>query len=142
MVVMILYRALLHQMGCGLHAGKAVQGAIGSQRKIDPTHISEHVERLETLESLTKRYGLGVLMSDSFYNTLSPDVSRRYRKVDRVILSSDEAEDYCFDDASDTMGLYTGPSRGGCSCSSCNTRRRCAPLLCWASSACGGAFSC
>lgn len=46
-------------------------------------------------------------MSDSFYNILSPDVSRRCRKVDRVLLSSDEADDYCFDDASDTMGLYT-----------------------------------
>lgn len=29
------------QMGFGLHAGKAVQGAIGSQRKLDATYISE-----------------------------------------------------------------------------------------------------
>ena len=46
------------QMGFGLHAGKAVQGAIGSQRKIDATYVSESVERAEFLESSTKKYGL------------------------------------------------------------------------------------
>jgi hypothetical protein len=96
-------------MGFGLHAGKAVQGAIGSQRKIDATYISEAVERSETLESLTKRYGLSVLMSDSFYNILSPDVRRRCRMIDRVkLVRDDEAdENYCIDAAADTMTLYT-----------------------------------
>ena len=45
------------QMGFGLHAGKAVQGAIGSPRKLDATYISESVERAEFLESSTKTYG-------------------------------------------------------------------------------------
>ena len=40
----------LVQMGFGLHAGKAVQGAIGSSRKLDATYISESVERAEFLE--------------------------------------------------------------------------------------------
>jgi hypothetical protein len=43
--------------GFGLHAGKAVQGAIGSPRKLDATYISESVERAEFLESSTKTYG-------------------------------------------------------------------------------------
>lgn len=43
--------------GFGLHAGKAVQGAIGSQRKLDATYLSEAVERAEFLESSTKIYG-------------------------------------------------------------------------------------
>lgn len=100
---------LMLQMGFGLHAGKAVQGAIGSQRKIDATYISEAVERSETLESLTKRYGLSVLMSDSFYNILSPDVRRRCRMIDRVKLIRDyeEDENYCTDATADTMTLYT-----------------------------------
>ncbi len=62
----------LVQMGFGLHAGKAVQGAIGSQRKLDATYISESVERAEFLESNTKTYGVPVLMSDAFYNLLDP----------------------------------------------------------------------
>lgn len=43
------------KMGFGLHAGKAVQGAIGSQRKIDATYVSEAVELSECLGSLTKK---------------------------------------------------------------------------------------
>jgi hypothetical protein len=97
-------------MGFGLHSGKAVQGAIGSQRKIDATYISEAVERSETLESLTKHYDVSMLMSDSFYNILSPDVRRRCRMIDRLKLTSDNVlddNDYCFDSISDTMTLYT-----------------------------------
>jgi hypothetical protein len=96
-------------MGFGLHSGKAVQGAIGSQRKIDATYISEAVERSETLESLTKRYDVSMLMSDSFYNILSPDVRRRCRMIDRLKLGTDSEPDdnYCFDPISDTMTLYT-----------------------------------
>lgn len=44
----------LVQMGFGLHAGKAVQGAIGSTRKLDATYISESVERAEFLEVCVK----------------------------------------------------------------------------------------
>lgn len=55
------------QMGFGLHAGKAVQGAIGSQRKIDATYVSEAVERAEFLEASTKKYGLNMLMSGNFH---------------------------------------------------------------------------
>jgi class 3 adenylate cyclase len=76
----------LVQMGFGLHAGTAVQGAIGSQRKLDATYISESVERAEFLESSTKTYGLPILMSDSFYNLLSPANRRRCRKVDQLLL--------------------------------------------------------
>ena len=43
-------RGPLVQMGFGLHAGKAVQGAIGSTKKLDATYISESVERAEFLE--------------------------------------------------------------------------------------------
>ena len=33
------------QMGFGLRSGRAVQGAIGSRRKIDATYVPEAVER-------------------------------------------------------------------------------------------------
>jgi class 3 adenylate cyclase len=49
------------KMGCGIHTGTAVQGAIGSQRKIDATFVSEAVERSEFVESSTKKYGLKML---------------------------------------------------------------------------------
>lgn len=96
------------QMGCGLHAGKAVQGAIGSQRKIDATYVSEAVERAEFLESSTKKYGLKMLMSDSFHRLLHPSNRRRCRKVDQILLKNDEDEENdetMFD--GDAMELFT-----------------------------------
>ena len=81
------------QMGFGLHAGQAVQGAIGSQRKIDATYVSEHVERTEFLESSTKKYGVKMLMSDSFHRLLHPSNRRRCRKVDQIMIQSDDDED-------------------------------------------------
>jgi len=81
------------QMGFGLHAGKAVQGAIGSQRKIDATYVSEAVERAEFLESSTKKYGLQMLMSDSFHRLLHPSNRRRCRKIDQILLTNDDDED-------------------------------------------------
>ena len=95
------------QMGFGLHAGKAVQGAIGSQRKIDATYVSESVERAEFLESSTKQYGLKMLMSDNFHRLLHPSNRRRCRKVDQIkIQNEDEVEDDAMDD-SDVMELFT-----------------------------------
>ena len=78
------------QMGFGLHAGKAVQGAIGSERKIDATYVSEAVERAEFLESSTKQYGLKMLMSDSFHRLLHSNTRRRCRKVDQILLLDDD----------------------------------------------------
>ena len=81
------------QMGFGLHAGPAVQGAIGSQRKIDATYVSEHVERAEFLESSTKKYGVKMLMSDSFHRLLHPSNRRRCRKVDQIMIIDDDEDD-------------------------------------------------
>ena len=71
--------------GFGLHAGKAVQGAIGSQRKLDATYLSESVERAEFLECSTKTYGVPLLMSESFYSLLDSTNKYRCRKVDQLI---------------------------------------------------------
>lgn len=77
------------QMGFGLHAGKAVQGAIGSQRKIDATYVSESVETSEFLESSTKKYGVNMLMSGSFHRLLDQRNKRRCRKVDQILVFDD-----------------------------------------------------
>mmetsp|Transcript_19347 Transcript_19347/g.41657 ORF Transcript_19347/g.41657 Transcript_19347/m.41657 type:complete len:1150 (+) Transcript_19347:227-3676(+) len=82
------------QLGFGLHAGKAVQGAIGSQRKIDATYVSEAVERAEFLESSTKKYGVKMLMSDNFHRLLHPNNRRRCRKVDQIMLQDGDEDDY------------------------------------------------
>lgn len=80
------------QIGFGLHFGKAVQGAIGTQRKLDASFVSETVEMAETLESSTKRYGVKVLMSESFYLILSQKVKQFCRKIDRVLVGDADVE--------------------------------------------------
>ncbi len=85
------------RIGSGLHVGWAIEGAIGSNRKIDASYISPHVSTTEFLESSTKDYGVSLLMSEPFYRLLSPAASRFVRQVDRIRRSKEEGP----------MGLYT-----------------------------------
>ncbi len=79
------------QIGFGLHAGKAVEGAIGSQRKIDATYVSMAVEMAETLESSTKKYKVPMLMSESFHKLLQPRRRQRCRKIDQVMVENESS---------------------------------------------------
>jgi len=72
------------RIGCGLHFGWAIEGAIGSSKKIDASYISPHVNMSETLESATKEYGTSILMSQPFYDLLSPEAIAGCRKVDAM----------------------------------------------------------
>ncbi|KAL7469701.1 hypothetical protein ACHAXS_009970 [Conticribra weissflogii] len=83
------------RIGCGLHFGWAIEGAIGSNKKIDASYISPHVNMSETLEGLTKEYGVPILMSEPFYDLLSPQAAAGCRKVDVIETSNNQP-----------MGLY------------------------------------
>lgn len=84
------------RIGCGLHVGWAIEGAIGSNRKIDASYLSPHVNTTEYLESSTKQYGVPLLMSEPFFKLLSPSAARFCRQIDRVRRS----------DAEEPFGLY------------------------------------
>ncbi len=83
----------LVQLGFGLHAGKAVEGAIGSQKKLDATYLSEAVELAEFLESSTKKYGATVLMSGKFYSLLHKSVREKCRKIDHIFFTEEYEDD-------------------------------------------------
>jgi len=72
------------RMGCGLHFGWAVEGAIGSDKKIDASYISPHVNMSEFLEGSTKEYGVPLLMSEPFFDLLSTNVRSYCRQVDCI----------------------------------------------------------
>lgn len=72
------------RMGMGLHVGKAVEGAIGSDRKIDATYISRAVNYSEFLESSTKAYKVPLLMSGHFWEGLTEGAKNKTRKLDCV----------------------------------------------------------
>ena len=74
----------LVRIGSGLHVGWAIEGAIGSNRKIDASYLSPHVNFTEFLESSTKSYGVPLLISEPFFKLLNPQVAKYVRNVDRV----------------------------------------------------------
>ena len=85
------------RIGSGLHVGWAIEGAIGSNRKIDASYLSPHVSGTEFLESSTKAYGVSLLISEPFFKLLSPAAAKYCRQVDRIRKSEGE----------EPMGLYT-----------------------------------
>merc|ERR1719262_871546 len=46
------------RLGYGLHAGWAIEGAIGSEFKIDASYLSPNVNIATRLEAATKQYGV------------------------------------------------------------------------------------
>ena len=72
------------RIGSGLHVGWAIEGALGSHRKIDVSYLSPHVNMSEFLESSTKTYGTSLLMSEPFFALLSADARACCRQVDRI----------------------------------------------------------
>ena len=74
----------LPNMGAGLHRGWAIEGAVGSQAKVDATYLSPHVNMSARLEAATKQFDCNILCSEDFYNRMSSSYQRHMRKVDRV----------------------------------------------------------
>lgn len=85
-------------VGFGLHMGWAVEGAIGSDQKIDVSYISPHVTTSEYLQDLTKEYGCTVLVSDAFYHLLPSQAQYNCRQLDCVRQRGGHKE---------PMGIYT-----------------------------------
>jgi class 3 adenylate cyclase len=51
------------KLGFGLHVGWAIEGAIGSEFKIDASYLSPNVNLASRLESATKQFGVYILVS-------------------------------------------------------------------------------
>jgi len=77
-------RGPIVKMGFGLHAGKAIEAAIGTARKLDATYISAATKHVEYLEASTKKYGVDLLMSREFRRLLPRSSQRRCRMIDRI----------------------------------------------------------
>jgi len=67
-----------------------VEGAIGSDQKIDATYISRAVNHSEFLESSTKQYKVPLLLSGEFWEGLSKAAKIKTRKLDVVKMETGE----------------------------------------------------
>merc|ERR1712194_27758 len=72
------------KMGFGLHRGWAIEGAIGSEFKVDASYLSPNVNICGQLETATKLYGVNLLISDHQVRTLTQRFRRLLRRVDCV----------------------------------------------------------
>merc|ERR1712087_520507 len=74
------------RMGFGLHYGWAIEGAIGSEFKIDASYLSPHVNMASRLEAVTKQFGCLVLLSQALIKLMSQAIAEECRLVDHVLM--------------------------------------------------------
>lgn len=72
------------QMGFGLHCGWAIEGAIGSEFKIDASYLSPNVNVAARLENATKQFGVWILLSHFMIMLCSKEMAVLARLIDHV----------------------------------------------------------
>ena len=72
------------RMGFGLHAGWAIEGAVGSLQKVDATYLSPHVNMAARMEAASRQFGVSILMTERFVELMSPEAQENCRKIDVV----------------------------------------------------------
>eukprot|EP01038_Epipyxis_sp_PR26KG_P015176 gene15176-20442_t len=85
------------RMGFGLHAGWAIEGAVGSLQKVDATYLSPHVNMAARLETSSRQYGVPLLASQDFYDLMSNEGQSYCRRLDVVTVKGSEVP----------IGIYT-----------------------------------
>jgi len=75
------------RMGFGLHRGKSIEGAIGSEFKVDASYLSPSVNLSADLEAGTKLYGKPMLISETVVAPMTKAYRKLLRKIDHVELS-------------------------------------------------------
>ena len=68
----------------GMDAGWAVEGAVGSEYKIDATYLSPHVNMASRMMSAAKQYGVTILLSQAVEELLSAPARSKLRHLDTV----------------------------------------------------------
>jgi hypothetical protein len=72
------------EMIFGMDAGWAVEGAVGSEYKIDATYLSPHVNMASRMMSACKHYGVTILLSEAVQELMSDAARSKLRNLDRV----------------------------------------------------------
>jgi class 3 adenylate cyclase len=89
----------------GLHSGWAIEGAVGSEYKIDASYLSPNVSIATSVENATKVYGVPILVSQATRDLCTQDVTSKCRLIDNVLIrgSPQPMQLFCLD--LDYLGL-------------------------------------
>jgi class 3 adenylate cyclase/HAMP domain-containing protein len=71
-------------MGIGIHSGPIMLGTIGEETRMETTVISDTVNLASRLESMTKIYGISLIISEAVYNELKQPEKFAIRMIDSV----------------------------------------------------------
>ena len=85
--------------------GWIIEGAIGSDQKIDASYLSPNIHIANRIQDLTKEYEMQILLTESLYNLMSLKARNTLRKIDVIVMNT-------FKNASllsqrEPIGLYT-----------------------------------
>eukprot|EP00594_Rhizosolenia_setigera_P021190 CAMPEP_0178980276 /NCGR_PEP_ID=MMETSP0789-20121207/26395_1 /TAXON_ID=3005 /ORGANISM="Rhizosolenia setigera, Strain CCMP 1694" /LENGTH=1092 /DNA_ID=CAMNT_0020670649 /DNA_START=112 /DNA_END=3388 /DNA_ORIENTATION=+ len=80
----------------GMDVGWAVEGAVGSEYKIDATYLSPHVNMASRMMTATKQYGIYLLISQAVENLLSENARSKFRHVDTVTVKGSNLQQKIF----------------------------------------------
>ncbi|HEY9848465.1 MAG TPA: AAA family ATPase [Leptolyngbyaceae cyanobacterium] len=72
------------QIGIGINTGSLMLGTVGGQNRMDGTVISDAVNVASRVESLTKNYGVSLLITQSTYSRLKNPSQYAIRTLDTV----------------------------------------------------------
>jgi hypothetical protein len=74
-------------LSCGLHFGWAIEGAVGSEFKIDASYLSPNVSIAESVEKATQIYGVSILLTEFVKKSCTPEIANKFRLIDCVKIS-------------------------------------------------------
>lgn len=76
----------LLKVGMGLHSGSLVMGIIGDDQRMDAATISDTVNVAARIESLTKHFGVNILLSEDTFNQLAKPNAFNCRYLGKVLV--------------------------------------------------------
>jgi hypothetical protein len=80
----------------GMDAGWAVEGAVGSEYKIDATYLSPHVNMASRMMSACKQYDVTIMLSQSVQELMSDVAQTKLRHLDTVTVKGSSVKQKIF----------------------------------------------
>merc|ERR1719453_2053329 len=74
-------------LNIGLHCGWAIEGAVGSEFKIDASYLSPNVSIAISIERVTQMYGVSFMLAQSVHELCGEEMQDKCRLIDRVIIT-------------------------------------------------------